>query len=69
LQAESLATQGFSNNTTSDIYRTNRTIGDLYSPTGALGQINSAKLAYDDSDEYLKSATVLGHSPEAAKRI
>jgi hypothetical protein len=36
LQAESLATQGFSNNTTSDIYRTNRTIGDLYSPTGAL---------------------------------
>jgi hypothetical protein len=50
-----LATQGFSNNT-SDIYRTNRTIGDLYSPTGALGQINSTKLAYDkDSDEYLKA--------------
>jgi hypothetical protein len=67
-QAESLATQGFNNNTTSDIYRTNRTIGDLYSPTGTLGQINAAKLAYDkDSDEYLKSATAMGHSPERVK--
>jgi hypothetical protein len=42
-----LATQGFSNNTTSDICRTNRTIGDLYSPTGKLGQINAAKTIFD----------------------
>jgi hypothetical protein len=56
-QAENLATQGFSNSTTSDIYRTNRTIGDLYSPTGKLGQMNAAKTIFDKEKEtYLTDA-------------
>jgi hypothetical protein len=68
-QAEKLATEGFNNNTTSSIFKTNRSVADMYSPTGALGQINAAKTAYEkDSDEYLKSATALGHSPEVVQQ-
>lgn len=68
-QAEKLATEGFNNNTTSSIFKTNRNVADMYSPTGALGQINAAKTAYEkDSDEYLKSATALGHSPEVVQQ-
>jgi len=68
-QAEKLATEGFNNNTTSNIFKTNRNVADMYSPTGSLGQINAAKTAYEkDSDEYLKSATALGHSPEVVQQ-
>jgi len=68
-QAQRLSTEGFNNNTTGDVFKTNRLISDAYSPTGAIGQMNSAKLAYEkDSDEYLKSATALGHSPEVVQR-
>lgn len=68
-QAEKLATEGFNNNTTGSIFKTNRNVADMYSPTGALGQINAAKTAYEkDSDEYLKSATALGHSPEVVQQ-
>lgn len=68
-QAEKLATEGFNVNTTSDLFKTNRDVQEMYSPTGKVGQINAAKIAYDkDSAEYLKNATALGHSPEVVQR-
>lgn len=68
-QSQTLAREGFNNNTTSNIFKTNREIQDMYSPTGKVGQINAAKIGYDkDSAEYLKSATALGHSPEVVQK-
>lgn len=68
-QASKLATEGFNTNTTTDLFKTNRDIQSMYSPTGKIGQINAAKEAYDkDSAEYLKNATALGHSPEVVQR-
>jgi hypothetical protein len=68
-QAGKLATEGFNTNTTTDLFKTNRDIQSMYSPTGKIGQINAAKEAYDkDSAEYLKNATALGHSPEVVQR-
>lgn len=67
-QASQLSKEGFNNNTTSQIFKTNRNIQDMYSPTGKVGQINAAKIGYDTaSAEYLKSATQLGHSPEVVQ--
>ena len=68
-QAQQLSKEGFNSNTTSQIFKTNRNIQDMYSPTGKVGQINAAKIGYDKlSEEYLKSATQLGHSPEVVQR-
>lgn len=43
LNAESLAKEGFNNNTTASVFKTNREIQDQFSPTGEIGQINAEK--------------------------
>ena len=48
-QSEQLATKGFNTNTTGDIFKTNREIQEMYSPTGRLGKINAAKIAQQEA--------------------
>jgi len=48
-QSSKLATEGFNVNTTGDLFKTNRNIQELYSPTGRLGQINAAKIAQNEA--------------------
>lgn len=48
-QSEQLATQGFNTNTTGDIFKTNREIQEMYSPTGRIGKINAAKVAQQEA--------------------
>lgn len=56
-QANRLATEGFNTNTTSNIMQTNRGVSDMFSATGRIGKINSAKAQYDKEKEtYLEDA-------------
>lgn len=56
-QAEQLATEGFNNNTTGSVFKTNREIQDQFSPTGNLGQINAAKIQFNkEKEEFIKNA-------------
>ena len=57
-QAEQLAREGFTNNTTPALLKTNREIQDLFAPTGRAGQINAAKKVYiENRKDFLDDAT------------
>ena len=57
-QSSALASEGFNGNTTSGVYKTNRQLHEQFSPTGELGQINAAKVAFDtEKANYLEDAT------------
>ena len=67
-QAEQLAREGFTNNTTPALLKTNREIQDLFAPTGRAGQINQAKIIFDkEQDEYIKDAITQGIGRQQAE--
>ena len=57
-QAETLASQGYNNNTASNLLKFNRQFQETISPTGSIGRVNNAKKVYlKNFEDYIENAT------------
>jgi hypothetical protein len=66
-QAETLASQGYNNNTASNLLKFNRQFQETISPTGSIGQINAAKKVHDQLyEDWMKTEEAKKAGPEIA---
>tara|TARA_R110000822_G_scaffold302649_2_gene427000 strand:- start:59303 stop:61639 length:2337 start_codon:yes stop_codon:yes gene_type:complete len=67
MQGDKLEREGFSPSSKSDFLRFNKGYQQSVGPKGVIGQISSAKEAYDiEKETYITNATAAGFSPDSA---